>query len=394
MSLIEKLVDPTVQDAYYAHYMKRADPDKDKTAAFDAFWKSDASKQMARSIVDGSFELCTPEQIILRGTDRECYVYQQDQAFMLGFLAYILKDITDMSPGVYSGGRGGVHGFIRSHMKARKTPGSVVVRTDIRKFTKTIRRDVLIEVQQRLLKDDPETLALMEYLFSRGEYTVDGKTFTTDTNIFMGTPLDSYVMNSVFFEADRKMSERCIDYARFYDDIAMVTSNREEAESVLDAFRQEAEKIRLQLHPTKTFLVEGDETYTLLGLTIQGSQVGLSKKTMEGFIEPVRQQCKMVAKMVRQGKVPGDVALVQAVQAINFYMNKPRLKKMYEPFLDCLTCVEDLKKFDRMVQNWLRIAASGTTSNARYRISYDDLKAAGYKTTVGLYYQRHPERRS
>ena len=393
MSLIEKMIDPAVQNEYYEHYMKRADPNKNKTAAFAKFWKSGAVMPAAQAFVDNTFELDVPEQIILRGTDRECYVYQREQSFMLGFLAYVLKEITDASPGVYSGGRGGVHGFIHNHMQARKTPGSVVVRTDIRKFTKSIRRDVMIEVQRHLLKDDPQTLAVIERLLSRGEYTVKGETFTTERNIFMGTPLDSYVMNSVFYDADHMMSERCIHYARFYDDVAMVVANREEAEAVIEQFKQETAKLQLELHPKKTFFVEGDEPYELLGLVIQGANVGLSDKMMAGFIGPVRQQCKMVSKMVRQGKVPGNMALAKAVQEINFYMDTPRLKKMYEPFLDCITRVEDLKKFDHMVQDWLRVAASGTTSNAKYRVKYSDLKAAGYHSTVDLYYKRHPERR-
>ena len=394
MSLVDKLTDPAVQEEYRAHYMKRADPQKEKTAAFDEFWKSGAGMPLAQSLADGTFELATPQRITLRGTDRACYVYQREQSFILGLLAYVLQDITDESPGVYSGGRGGVHGFIRSHMQARKTPGSVVVRTDIRKFTKSIRRDVLTEVQRNLLADDPQMLAIMERLLSRGEYTVDGETFSTEGNIFMGTPLDSYAMNSVFFYADRMMSERCIDYARFYDDIAMVVSSREEGEEILALFKQEVEKLQLQLHPKKTFMIEGDEPYELLGMHIEGAEVGLSSKMMAGFIGPVRQQCKMVSKMVRQGKVPGNIALAKAVQEINFYMNTPRLKKMYEPFLDCITRVDDLKKFDHMVQDWLRVAASGTSSAAKYRVTYADLKAAGYHSTVDLYYKRHPERRA
>ena len=394
MSLTDKMLDPAKQAEYHAHYMRRADPSKNKTAAFDAFWKSDQAMPMVQGLVDGTLEIDVPQRIILRGTDRECYIYQREQSFLLGFLAYVLTEVTNESPGVYSGGRGGVPGFIRSHMRARKTPGSVVLRTDNRKFTKSIRRDVLIEVQRHLLADDPAMLAILERLLSRGEYTVDGETFTTEGNIFMGTPLDSYVMNSVFFYADRMMSERCLDYARFYDDIAMVISSREEAEAILESFKQEVEQLKLQLHPKKTFIIEGDEPYELLGMRIQGAEVGLSKKMMAGFIGPVRQQCKMVSKMVRQGKVPGNMALAKAVQEINFYMDMPRLKKMYEPFLDCITCVDDLREFDHMVQDWLRVAASGTSSAAKYRVTYDQLKAAGYRSVVSMYYQRHPERRA
>ena len=394
MSLVAKMLDPEVQAEYHAHYMKRADPQREKTAAFDAFMKSGDMTPMAQSLIDGTLEIAVPQQIILRGTDRECYVYQREQSFLLGFLAYVLKEVTDKSPGVYSGGRGGVHGFIRSHMLARKTPGSVVVRTDIRKFTKSIRRDVLTEVQRHLFADDPETLAVLERLLSRGEYTVDGETFTTERNIFMGTPLDSYVMNSVFVDADRMMSERCLDYARFYDDIAMVVPSREEGEQILDDFRREVARLKLELHPKKTFMVEGDEPYELLGLVIAGKEVGLSDKMMAGFIGPVRQQCKAAVKMVRRGKVPGNLALAQAVREINAFMDTPRLKKMYEPFLDCITRVDDLRRFDRMVQDWLRAVATGTTSNAKYRVTYDDLKAAGYRSTVALYYKRHPERRA
>ena len=98
--------------------------------------------------------------------------------------------------------------------------------------------------------------------------------------------------------------------------------------------------------------------------------------------------------MVRRGQVPGNIALGKAVAALNYYMDMPRIKKMYDPFLECITRVDDLKKFDHTVQDWLRVAASGTTSNAKYRVSYAQLKAAGYRSIVGMYYERHPERRA
>ena len=389
MSIIEKIADPQVQQEYYEHYMKRADPEKNKTAAFSAFWKSSAMQQLAQTMADGSFQLDIPEKIVLPN-GRDCYVYPQDQTFMLAFLAYLLRGLTHNDPiCVYSNGEGGVNSFIQNHMKARKTPGSVVVRTDIRKFTKTIKRSVFIEVQRRLLADDPDTLALLERFAARGTYTMNGETFETERNIFMGTALDGYVMNAVFFEADRKMNERCLDYARFYDDIAMVVRNHQEAEEVLEDFQQEAAKLQLELHPKKTFITEGDKPYELLGMVIEGTKVGLSKQTREGYLRPVRQQCRRVMKMVRMGKVPGNVALVQAVQTINQYLDMPRLKKQYNPLLDCITCPDGLRIMDHAMQDWLRAVAAGTTSNAKYRISYETLKAAGYRSVMEMYYQRH-----
>ena len=389
MSLIQKIADPAIQQEYYEHFMKRADPALNKTAAFDEFWHSETMPQMVQSVLDGTFQLAVPEQIML-ATGRECYIYPKEQAYILAFMAYVLMELLDNDPiCVYSAGHGGVCSFFQHHMEACKVPGSVVVRSDIRKFTKSVRRDVFIEVQRERLKDDPETFRVVEYLFSQGSYTVKGQTFTTERNIFMGTAMDGFMMNAIFSHIDHMMRERCLNYARFYDDIAMVVRNRQEAEETLEILQQEVQKLQLELHPTKTFINEGDEPYELLGMVVSGTDVALSKKTREAFLAPVRQQCRQAMKMVRAGKVPGNLALAKAIQEINFYIDLPRLQKQYNPLLDCITGPESVRVLDHAIQDWLRAVASGTTSNAKYRVSFEQLKAAGYRSIVSLFYQRH-----
>ena len=51
-----------------------------------------------------------------------------------------------------------------------------------------------------------------------------------------------------------------------------------------------------------------------------------------------------------------------------------------------INTTKTLEYIDLTVQNCLRSIASGKTGNARYRISYDELKKAGYKSLVHSYY--------
>ena len=51
-----------------------------------------------------------------------------------------------------------------------------------------------------------------------------------------------------------------------------------------------------------------------------------------------------------------------------------------------INTTKTLEYIDSTVQSLLRSVASGKTGNARYRISYDELKKAGYKSLVHSYY--------
>ena len=180
-------------------------------------------------------------------------------------------------------GHGGLKKSV-SHTHASIADHYFVMRSDIKSYYQSIRFDVLMGIIETYVQH-PVLLNLLYKALNRKE-TRGGLYYEYERGIPKGSPLSPLLGAIALIPLDKAMGNiRNIFYARFMDDWVVMTKSKTALRKVIKITHQVMTDLKLQLHPTKTYIGKISHGINFLGYYMDDHKILPSKETIRRFHE-------------------------------------------------------------------------------------------------------------
>ena len=142
-----------------------------------------------------------------------------------------------------------------------------VVDADIQSYFDTIDHEMLMSLVERRISDRRVLKLIRQWL--KGGVVEEGRWQPTEIGSPQGGVISPLLANIYLHVLDMYWTERYASLGqlfRYADDFVVVCRTKQQAQQALQAIQQVVQKLKLQLHPTKTRLVDmGQEGFDFLG---------------------------------------------------------------------------------------------------------------------------------
>lgn len=276
----------------------------------------------------------------------------------------------------------------KSLLKTDPERSCYVIVGDVRHYTDDLDENVVRSRIEELFPGDNEAQTFFMQNYFIDEYLFKGNLVRNHIFTGAGHPLAPLMANTYLWPMDKELVSNALAYSRYYDDFVAVFKTREEAECAYARMQEIAKDLKIEMHPTKTRIVRPGESYAYLGLEVTPVGTDFCPKQIAEWKRLINQSSKQLIRQVRSGKISGQLAMRLFAIGINSDFMSKQMLLWASPWLEIITKIDGIKSIDHHLQDSMRAIGTGKTGPARYRISYQELKRAGYKNLVHLYYRR------
>ncbi len=237
--------------------------------------------------------------------------------------------------------------YLRHSAEVLRNPW-YVLKLDITQYSETINHHVLFSVLREEGIDE-STLELIQ-LFLQLPYYREGRLMSLHRGLMTGMPLCTLFTNVLFHRIDKAIGPKVKLYRRVCDDMLLIDRDRTKLEEIHRFVENEAKKLKLSLHPQKSFLIDIEKSFEFLGLVFSDGKVSLPVKTVQKITDGWKKSLKyregyslrtkfhFLKSYLRQGSAQTDAVFLTPVRAYNLVTNVNQMKFLSQQFFRIL-CV-------------------------------------------------------
>ena len=399
MSLLQKLSDPAVWEAFYTYRTSLACPKKD-AEELKRFIGEKAYLPVTELIeAGGHFPL--PRRAVISKMHsqkkRVVYIYPPAENTVLKLLTWLLLRKYDglFSDGLYSFRPGrSAKDAIRRLSRIPGIRQMYAYKVDISNYFNSIPIGQLLPMLEETLGEDPVLLRFLKSLLCEPNVLENGAPVSEEKGIMAGTPLSAFYANLYLRDLDRQFYEKRIPYARYSDDIIVFAHSREQAQAYAEQIRGFLLSRGLSVNRGKEHFYSPEEGWEFLGFSYRQGRVDIAPATVSKLKGKMRRK----ARALMRWRARSDHDPERAAAAFIRVFNRKLLETTDDNelswgrwFFSVINTAESLREIDRYAQDCLRYLMSGTRTKARFNIRYETLKALGYRSLVHQYYADRKE---
>ncbi|MCR5013790.1 MAG: reverse transcriptase/maturase family protein [Bacteroidales bacterium] len=341
----------------------------------------------------GSLGIPTKKLINKMGTNKKRVVYSYDDTAMqvLKLIAHLLYRYDDrFAPNCYAFRRGiDVHDAIRRVNRAIQGQSLWAYKLDIHNYFNSIPIPKLLPMLDEMLADDPALGHFFEQMLGDPRAYYGGKIVQEPHGIMAGIPTAPFLADVYLNAVDHHFHEAGVVYARYSDDIILFAPDEVTLEKHKTTLLQFLAELQLEVNPDKECVFRPEEPYEFLGFRCKDNEIDIAKSSIEKMKGKIRRK----AHALMRWKARKGFDSTKAMKAlINYFNNKffesddPETLTWSRWYFPILTKTEGMKAIDQYLQHYLRYMSTGKHNKTNYRVSYDMLKALGYRSLVHEYY--------
>ena len=153
---------------------------------------------------------------------------------------------------------------------------------------------------------------------------------------------------------------------------------------------EELKKLDLTINAEKESVSAPHEKWEFLGFSYENGTLDLSGNTLRKTKAKIRRKAHALMRWQRRKGLTPDKAAIGLIHTMNdkFYGDEEEddfcWKRWFFPYL---TTDRGLKEVDHYLQQYIRYCVTGRHYKGNYRISYEQLKAWGYRSLVHEFYK-------
>ena len=268
---------------------------------------------------------------------------------------------------------------------------------DIHDYFNSIPTERLIERLKHFVDDDPKLLEFLIKLYYRAEVLSSGRIIKENHGAMAGSPLSGFMANLYLTDMDFEFYKRGLPYFRYSDDIIIFADTEKERDEALTEIKAYLENAGLEINPDKYMLTAPGEEWDYLGFSYRNGEYDLSA----GTILKTKRKIKRYAGYLYRKKIEKNRTYEETAALFLKRFNKIFFDESEENefcwkrwYFSIITTADGLHIIDNYMQEYLRYLYSGRHYKGNFKITYDKLKAMGYRNLVAEYYDARAERLS
>lgn len=347
-------------------------------------------------IEEGRFPADFPRKRIINkeGSDKKRIVYSfdTDENIILKFIAHQLSVFdNEFSKNCYSFRQGyGVKDAIKQFKGNKKFSEKYCLKIDIKNYFNSINIDMLIEKLEFLKASDSKLYDLFAKILREDRVYEQGTLVRENHGAMAGIPISPFFANVYLTDADNFFEARGIDYYRYSDDILIFADNKATLDLYTKYLYDILAKHQLQINPSKFSISEPGDTWEFLGFSYTYGKIDLSGNTKRKIKAKIRRKADALRRWQRKKGLSSDKAAIGFIRAMNrnfFGVDDVHDFTWNRWFFPNITEDTGLKEIDAYMQEYIRYIITGRHYKGNYRITYDQIKAWGYRNLVNEYYK-------
>ncbi len=397
MSVLERIADEALWNAFFLSKQQKQNLSHQEETAIREFITNKRYLVYHELIESGNFPTQLPKKSILnkKGTTKKrvVYTFSSEDNIILKFIAYQLYEYDDIfSRNCYAFRRYYGINHALTQLKHNQQFGHMYCyKADVHDYFNSIDVPLLLNKLTFLKKQDPELYQLFSRILLESRVMEQNRITTENHGAMAGTPIAPFFANVYLHDVDAYFLNEHIPYFRYSDDVLFFADTKEQLSRYIAVFETMLHERKLTINPAKVVITSPGEPWSFLGFSYDNGEIDLSIVTKEKIKGKIKRKANSLRRWQRLKGLPAEKAAIGFIHTMNrkFYGKDAEDEFTWNRwFFPHLTVSTGLHEIDEYMQEYIRYTITGRHYKGNYRITYEQMKAWGYRSLVNEYYRQ------